>query len=432
MQRNLSPVAMRARPLAMHHKAGRRSADMPAAKASAVRELKGAVRITRPMRCFLPSLLLFVASLTMQTQQAGGEEPSIRLAIKALPKEAPAPRDNPTTPAKIALGRLLFFDPILSATKDVACATCHHPQFGWADGRATSLGVNAVGIGPARRRESADAFPLVQRNAPTVLNVGFNGIGLDGKIDPASAPMFWDSRVSSLESQAIAPIRAAEEMRGNACAENVAMEEAVNRVLDIARYRELFARAFGGEDAVNAANLAKALSVFERSLVTADAPFDHFARGDASALTGLQKSGLKAFESAGCALCHNGPMFSDYKLHFIATPGQKEGRDFRTPSLRNLKHTAPYMHNGSIATITDVLTFYDRLMDEASETLDGGDAPAQPLDPLLKKLNVNPDDFPAITAFLDALNDDSYDHSVPESVPSGLTVPVRFQSALKP
>ena len=396
---------------------------MLAGKASAVRELKCAVRITKSMRCLLLSLLFFAASLTTQAQQAGGEEPSIRLAIKALPKEAPAPRDNPTTPEKIALGRLLFFDPILSATKDVACATCHHPSFGWADGRATPLGVNASGIGPARRRVSSDEFPLVKRNAPTVLNVGFNGIALDGRLDPAAAPMFWDSRVTSLEAQALVPIRAAEEMRGNACAENTAVDEAVKRVRDVAKYRELFALAFGGENDVSAVNLAKAIASFERSLVTADAPFDRYARGDLGALSDLQKKGLKAFESAGCALCHNGPMLSDYKLHFIATPGQKEARDFRTPSLRNLKHTAPYMHNGSIATITDVLTFYDRLMDESSETLDGGDTPAQPLDPLLRKLNVNPDDFAAIEAFLDALNDDRYDRSVPASVPSGLPVP---------
>lgn len=375
------------------------------------------------MRHLLSCLTLCLLAVTSRAEESGSDKPSANLVISPLPKTAPAPKDNPTTPAKIALGRLLFFDPILSASKDVACATCHHPSLGWADGRATPLGVNANGIGMARRRVSADAFPLVKRNAPTVLNVGFNGIGVDGKVDAMTAPMFWDSRVNSLEAQALVPIRSTEEMRGNACAENAAVDEAVKRVRGVAMYRELFAKGFGGRDAVNASNLAKAIAAFERSLVTANVPFDRFARGDATALTDLQKRGLKAFESAGCALCHNGPMLSDYKLHFIGTPGQKEARDFRTPSLRNLKHTAPYMHNGNVATITDVLTFYDLLMDETSETLDGGDATTQPLDPLLKKLNVNPDDFAAIEAFLDALNDDSYDRSVPESVPSGLPVP---------
>lgn len=348
----------------------------------------------------------------------------MRLTITALPSVAPSPTANATTPEKVSLGRLLFFDPILSATGDVACATCHSPALGWADGRATPIGVNGAGIGPERKRLKSDSFPIIARNAPTVLNVGFNGVTADGKCDPANAPMFWDSRVLSLEAQALVPMRAAEEMRGDVCAETAAIDEAVKRVRGNEEYRGLFAKAFGSDTAVNADNLAKALAAFERSLVTADSPFDRFARGDAAALTPLQKRGLESFQTAGCALCHSGPMFSDYKLHFIVTPGQRETRDFRTPTLRNLKHTSPYMHNGGLSTLTDVLNFYDRLMDATSETLDGGDATAQlALDPLLKKLNVEPDEFQAIEAFLDALNDDSCDRSVPEQVPSGLPVP---------
>ena len=351
-------------------------------------------------------------------------EPQVTLKVMALPREAPAPASNPTTPEKVALGRLLFFDPILSATNDVACATCHHPSLGWADGRTTPIGVNGSGIGKGRRRLNSDGFPVMQRNAPTILNVGFNGFTADGKCDPVAAPMFWDSRVSGLEAQAVVPIRAAEEMRGDACAETAALDAAVKRVGGNSEYRALFTKAFGGGEAVTAAHLAMALAAFERSLVTADSPFDRFAHGDAGALNILQKRGLQSFQTAGCALCHSGPMLSDYKLHFIGTPGQKEMRDFRTPTLRNLKHTAPYMHNGSLGTLRDVLDFYDRVMDATSETLDGGDATAHPaLDPLLKKLNVNPDEFAAIEAFLDALNDDSYDKTVPEHVPSGLPVP---------
>ena len=358
----------------------------------------------------------------------GGEpempEPSMTLNVMALPREAPSPASNPTTPGKVALGRLLFFDPILSATKDVACATCHHPSLGWADGRTTPIGVNGSGIGKERRRSRSDGFPIMQRNAPSILNVAFNGMGPDGRCDPVAAPMFWDSRVSSLEAQALVPIRAAEEMRGDACAESAAIDAALKRVSGNSEYRALFTKVFGGGEAVTTAHLATALAAFERSLVTADSPFDRFARGGAGALSVLQKRGLQSFQTAGCALCHSGPMLSDYKLHFIGTPGQKEMRDFRTPTLRNLKHTAPYMHNGSLGTLRDVLNFYDRVMDATSETLDGGDAMAHPaLDPLLKKLNVNPGEFTAIEAFLDALNDDSYDRSVPVNVPSGLPVP---------
>lgn len=371
-----------------------------------------------------PLLALCVCLMMALALAAVEPEPSMKLAMIPLPEVAPAPKENPTTPAKVSLGRLLFFDPILSATGDVACATCHSPALGWADGRTTPIGVNASGTGKERTRIRSDTFPIIERNAPTILNVGFNGMTTDGKCDPASAPMFWDSRVLSLEAQALVPIRAAEEMRGDVCAETAAIDEALKRVAANLEYHELFTKSFGAADAVTTPHLAMALAAFERSLVTAKSPFGRFARGDTTAMTALQKRGLESFQTAGCALCHNGPMLSDYKLHFIGTPGQKEQRDFRTPSLRNLKHTAPYMHNGSLGTLRDVLNFYDRLMDASSETLDGGDASGHlALDPLLKKLNVNPDEFAAIEAFLDALNDDSYDRSIPERVPSGLPVP---------
>src|SRR5205814_164511 len=116
---------------------------------------------------------------------------------------------------------------------------------------------------------------------------------------------------------------------------------------------------------------------------------------------------------------HGGPMFSDYKPHFIGTPDASPGsrREFRTPTLRNLKHSAPYMHNGSLKSIEDVLNFYDQLGDAASESLDGADSSAQPpLDPLLKKMDLKPDDFTPLEAFFDALSDDRYDRSMPARV----------------
>jgi cytochrome c peroxidase len=118
-------------------------------------------------------------------------------------------------------------------------------------------------------------------------------------------------------------------------------------------------------------------------------------------------------------------MLSDFKLHVIAAPDgvADSRREFRTPTLRNLRHTAPYMHNGSLRTLRDVSIFYEALADAVSETLDGGDTTTQPrLDPLLKHLNLNADDFPALEAFLDALNDEAYDQTIPAEVPSGLPV----------
>lgn len=345
-----------------------------------------------------------------------------------LPLRAPEPGDNPTTSAKVALGRLLFFDPILSATKDVACATCHHPRFGWGDGRATPIGVGGRGLGPERKLVAANSFGPLTRNAPTLLNVAFNGLVAGAKPNANAAPMFWDARDQGLENQALVPIRSREEMRGDACLEAEAVEQAVGRVRTIAEYRGLFSAAFDSHpgEAVTARRLTQAIAVFERSLVTTNAPFDRFLRGDEPALTAEQQRGLRVFQDAGCIQCHGGPMLSDFKLHFIGAPDDTADgrREFRTPTLRNLRHTAPYLHNGSQRTLHDVLVFYEALSDAVSETLDGGDTATQPrLDPLLKHLNLLAEDFPALEAFLDSLNDDQYDQSVPAKVPSGLPVP---------
>ena len=349
------------------------------------------------------------------------------MKLEALPAHAPDPADNPSTSAKIALGRLLFFDPILSATQTVACATCHHPKFAWADARTTPLGVGGSGLGPARVLEKdANVAPLM-RNVPSLLNVGFNGIVAGKNADPKSAPLFWDSRAQGLEAQVLHPIRSHDEMRGDRCAEADAVAAAVDRVRKIAEYRALFADAFPQPDnAITADNLAKAVAAFERSLIAGDSPFDRHLRGTGPALTAQQERGLKVFQTAGCIHCHGGPMFSDFRLHFIGvSDSSPDGRrELRTPTLRNLRHTAPYMHHGAMRTLDDVLAFYEQLSDAVSETLDGGDSTAHPpLDPLLRKLDLNTKDFPELKAFLEMLNDDRYDRTVPEKVPSGLPVP---------
>lgn len=379
------------------------------------------------MRAALKLILAVALGLAIHTSFAATNAVPPEMQLEPLPNHVPHPKDNPSTPGKVALGRLLFFDPILSASGDVACATCHLPSHGWSDGRPAPIGVAGTGLGPERVFHKGPELPVLERNTPTLLNVGFNGLVAKTNLNPSLAPMFWDSRVSSLEAQALAPIRMREEMRGDACAESEALDKAVQRVAAIPEYRERFRKVFGEspDKAINAANLARAMAAFERTLITANSPFDRYLRGEKRALTELQQRGLKAFQQAGCVQCHGGPMFSDYKLHFIGvtdpTPGGR--REFRTPTLRNLRHTAPYMHNGSQRTLEEVMRFYDDLSETVTETLDGGDKTAQPpLDPLLRKLNLNPEDFPALIAFLDALNDDGYDQTAPASVPSGLPV----------
>lgn len=360
----------------------------------------------------MKSCIAWLLALTIGLAQ----EPLPNTKIEALPRSAALATD---APAKVALGRLLFFDPILSATRDIACATCHHPQHGWADARPTPLGVHATGIGPTRKLLKNAEFMSLRRNTPTILNVAFNGIESDKPFDPAQAPMFWDNRMQSLEAQALAPIRQREEMRGDACSEVEAVPLMIERLKAIPEYVKLFATEITSE------RVAQAIAAYERTLITPDTPFDRFMRGDKSAMSREQQHGMEVFQKAGCALCHNGPMLSDFKLHAIGLGDSTSQRhEFRTPTLRNLKHTAPYFHHGGNLSLEEVLFFYDRLMDQAAETLEGGDTSTlPPLDPLLSKMNMLPEDHAPIAAFLEALNSDHYDQTTPQRVPSGLPVP---------
>lgn len=349
----------------------------------------------------------------------------------ALPQAARAPADNPQSAERVALGKLLFWDPILSGNKDVACASCHHPQFGYAEDRDISIGVNGVGLGGRRRFASPNAIPFVKRNSQTVLNVAFNGIDPSGQYRPAAAPMFWDLRVTSLETQALEPIKSFEEMRGDGYPEAKALEMVVARLNAVAEYRALFDKAFGEENAVTSANLGKALAAFERSLTANNAPFDRYMRGDRNAMTAAELNGMRRFERIGCVNCHNGPMFTDYQPHVLGVPDNAKLAQsdpgikdrpyaFRTASLRNLAYTAPYMHNGAFQTLRQVLKFYD-------------DAPENPnvgrrqVDRLVRQLDDPDKEMDAIIAFLGALNDDGFDKTIPARVPSGLTPGGRIQ-----
>jgi cytochrome c peroxidase len=379
-------------------------------------------------------LLYFAAVGT--GQDFGGR--SIRLdAFAALPRVPQHPPDNPSTPAKVNLGRLLFWDPILSGPKDVACATCHHPRFGYAEDRDISIGVNGVGLGGRRQFNEPNAIPFVKRNSQTILNASFNGMDDAGNYSPADAPMFWDVRKRSLETQALEPLKALEEMRGHSYAENEAVPAVVARLNTIREYRELFAKAFGGAE-VTTEVLAKALATFQRSLTANNSPFDRYMRGDTNAMSASQLRGLRRFERIGCINCHRGPMFSDFKMHVLGVPDnprlpvsdtgapeaeqgeQREPYAFRTASLRNLRFTAPYMHSGVFRSLEDVLEFYDDVTDRR-----GGDrnphVSREQLDPLLRRLRGVDDDDDDLIGFLEALSDDSFDRTIPSRVPSGLS-----------
>ena len=253
-----------------------------------------------------------------------------------LPKTAPAPKDNPTTPEKVALGKQLFFDPRLSGGNTMSCATCHLPEKAFGDG---------VALGKGEKGNT------LERNTQSCLNVGF------------FTNFFWDGRDATLEEQALGPIQSPVEM-------NQELEELEQELNAIPGYTTQFQAIFGTPP--NRDGIAKALAAYQRTLVTGPSPFDRFLMGDENALSDDAKRGLELFRGeAGCIECHRGPLLSDNKFYRLGVTHKDEGRAkvtgkkvdryrFRTPSLRNIAETGSYMHNGSLKTLDDVVTFYYR------------------------------------------------------------------------
>lgn len=291
--------------------------------------------------------------------------------LSPLPATAPAPDENPTTDAKIALGKQLFFDKRLSGDNTMSCATCHLPEKAFGDGQERS-------IGHGGRRLS--------RNTPSLLNVAFYDRYL------------WDGRAGSLEEQALGPIESADEMNQDLAA----LEEELNAVPGyVAQFEKIF------HSKATRRNIAQALAAFQRTLVTSPSPFDRYLSGDESALSPDARRGLELFlGDANCVQCHQGPMLSDGKTYRLGVSFQDEGLGavtgkaedrgkFRTPTLRNVALTAPYMHDGSKRTLYDVVEFYYRGASTTSSQ--SGPLDIQPL------LGQSFSEIPLLVAFLESL-----------------------------
>jgi cytochrome c peroxidase len=283
----------------------------------------------------------------------------------------PANADNPLTAARVALGRRLFFDPILSHDRSVACATCHRPDHGFASPDALPKGVGGK---------------QGTRRAPSLLNRAYG------------TAFFWDGRAGTLEEQALEPIANPVEMGSS-------VPQAVARLRADAGYKERFAAAF--DDGVTAPNLGKALAAFERVLLRGDSPVDKFReRGERDAMTTAERHGLWLYESKGqCWRCHSGKNFSDETFHntgvswggadlgrHAVTKADADRGKYKTPSLRGVKLTAPYMHDGSLKSLDDVVEFYNR---------GGGANPS--LDPAMRPLGLSKEELADLVAFLKAL-----------------------------
>ncbi|MEK6238586.1 MAG: cytochrome-c peroxidase [Planctomycetales bacterium] len=247
------------------------------------------------------------------------------------------PRDNPPNAARIDLGRRLFFDKRLSRGDQVSCATCHDPNQGWSDGRQVATGVDGA---------------QGTRNTPTLINVGYNRL------------QFWDGRAGSLEEQALGPIQNPLEM-------DMPLDKLVAKLDAVPEYRRRFQEAFGSKPTADA--VAKAIASYERTIVSRDLPIDRFHRGENNALSSAARRGMRLFHGrARCVVCHRGPNLTDDRFHNIgvgvespdlgreqATKRAEDRRAFKTPTLREVARSAPYMHDGSFKTLEEVVRHYN-------------------------------------------------------------------------
>ena len=315
-------------------------------------------------------------------------DPGVEYVELGLPPRPVFPSDNPYTKAKADLGQMLFFDPRLSGSGQISCASCHEAELGWSDGRAVSFGHGRAAL---------------RRNAPSLNNVAFR------------KTLFWDGRASDLEAQISGPILAADEMHGDT-------DQIVQRLAAQREYRQRFAQSFGDDKPITFRRIAQAVATYERIIVSRPSPFDHFLKGDRTALSDAAVRGLHLFRTdARCLNCHNGPTLSDEQFHdlglsyygrkyedlgrYLITHDPRDVGAFKTPSLRNVTRTAPYMHNG-LFDLKGVLRMYNAGMATLRRK------PGQMNDPLfptkshlLKPLGLNEHDLADLEAFLQSLEE---------------------------
>lgn len=259
----------------------------------------------------------------------------------AIPVTISAPADNAINPQRIELGKNLYFDPRLSGSNWISCASCHNPSLGWSDGLPTGIG---------------HGFGKLGRNSPTIVNTALNFL------------QFWDGRSPSLEDQAAGPIASPGEM-------NQDFNELIKELEAISGYREMFEKAYPGQG-ISKETITKAIATFERTIISKDSPFDRWMEGDESQVSESAKKGFALFVGkAKCAVCHSGNNFSDNGFHNIGIKSldgkQDEGRfalvpvkvmkgAFKTPTLREIALSGPYMHNGIYKTLDEVVEHYNR------------------------------------------------------------------------
>jgi cytochrome c peroxidase len=316
------------------------------------------------------ALLVGLAAISCFTMNQAEAQSTSEKRMVSMPKTVPAPKENLPTPEKIALGKQLFFDPRLSGDNTMSCATCHRPDKAFSDGLPQAKGAKGK---------------TLQRKTPSLLNVGFY------------STLHWDGRVKSLEEQALLPIQSSDEM-------NQDLDALEKKLNGVPGYIKQFQAIFGTKVARD--GIAKALAAFERTLVTGPSPYDRYLGGQKNALSAEAKRGMELFfGNADCARCHRGPLLTDEKFYRLdashdkgrgLVTGKKEDNyKFRTPSLRNVASSGPYMHDGRYKTLSDVIFFYFRGVPAS-----GPDGLSLDIESLQ---GVSIADMPDLIAFLEAL-----------------------------
>ncbi|MGY8822583.1 MAG: cytochrome c peroxidase [Candidatus Latescibacterota bacterium] len=424
-------------------------------------------RFANGMRMLNKNIISLLSFVVLCTAVSAQEDLRERYGLRPLPP-IPYPQNNQFNPERIELGRLLFFDPILSGEKDTGCGTCHLPKFGMADGRQLGAGTSGKGFGPDRvlgfSAITGDTVIAEARHTMTIFNTAYNKD--ESGMPSTKGLMLWDGKDRGLEAQALRAIIIRVEMRGDAYPREMAVDSVLTRLRNIPEYVDLFNRAFPAEadsvkrqiprhgcawdptplqSVITRSTLGRALAAFEREQVTNNSPYDHYVTGADDALSEEQKRGLGVFfEKGNCATCHSGPEFSEGRFRVQGVeqvgPGQglastntgtprPSGADrgrfvtsgnlvdlfaFRTVSLRQIAKTAPYMHDGVLETLEDVIEFYDR---------GGGDEATidvERLDEEIVPLDLTDGEKADLLAFLHALTDQTIEVKVPPRVPSGL------------
>jgi cytochrome c peroxidase len=296
------------------------------------------------------------------------------------PASIPFPKDNPYTPEKLALGKKLYFDTRISVSSAQSCASCHSPGFGWADGLPVGVGFGMAQLG---------------RHSPTIVNAAWGAI------------FMWDGRLANLEEQALGPIQSPGEM-------NMPIDQLMQRLATIPEYKPLFTAAFPGE-AMSPKTLAKAIATYERTVVSQRAPFDDWIDGNEQAISEEAKRGFALFNTkAQCSSCHEGWNFTNDGFQDIGLPSEDIGRGkfmpgvvkmqyaFKTPGLREITRRSPYMHDGSLATLEQVIEHYDR---------GGVERPSR--SDLVKSLGLSAQEKADLVAFMNTLTSDLSPTAVP-------------------